>query len=195
MTGRSPNARLFDSGFSLVEVLVAVFILALAATGVAQVLTLAAEANLAAAGRSMSVILASQKLEQLRALDWGFDQREEGWLAVSDLVSDLTRDPPSGGGTGLAASGSSALEQDVPGFVDYVGANGAWLGTGTEPVPGTAYVRRWSIGRFSATADDALVLQVRVIPLRRAHAAGGPSPPGSLPDEVWVVTVVTRKAR
>lgn len=199
VSGPEPLERV--AGFSLVEALIAVFLIAVAATGVAQVLTLAAAANLAATSRTMSTILASQKVEQLRSLNWGYErldggvEGEEGaWQPLSDLSSDLAHEPAAGGGSGLSPSPSAALEESVPGYVDYLGADGAWLGTGSRPVSGTVYVRRWSVGRVSMAPDDMVVLQVRVIPLRREHALGGSTRPGSLPDDVWLITVLTRRA-
>lgn len=63
-----------DRGFSLVEVLVANVILAVGVLSVAQLFTLAIASNIAAAHRTEAAILASQKLEELRAMPWGREQ-------------------------------------------------------------------------------------------------------------------------
>lgn len=63
-----------DRGFSLVEVLVANVILAVGVLSVAQLFTVAIASNITAARRTEAAILASQKLEELRAMPWGSEQ-------------------------------------------------------------------------------------------------------------------------
>ena len=182
------------SGFGLVEVLVAVLILSLAATGVAQLSSSAARANHDAGSRTMATILAAQKLKQLRSLDWAYASDDAGPQPWSDGHSDLSIDPATSAGTGLRPSSVMALERSTSGFVDYLDGRGIWLGTGDSPASGTAFVRRWAITRLPSDPDHSLVLQVRVTALRREVMLTGPTAPGSLPDEVWLTTVVTRKA-
>lgn len=60
-----------DSGFSLLETLVAVGLLVAGVTSLAQLLGLAYASNVAAERQSMSAILAAQKIEELRSIrDW-----------------------------------------------------------------------------------------------------------------------------
>ena len=58
-------------GFSLIEVLMATTILAIGVVSLAQLFTLAVGSNLAATHRTRAAMLAAQKIEELRALDWG----------------------------------------------------------------------------------------------------------------------------
>ena len=123
-------------GFSLLEVLFATTILTVAVMALAQVITVAVRANAAARTSTLSTLLAAQKMEQLRALAWTFD---EAGLPVSDTA-------PGG-----------ALDRDVDGYVDWLDASG---GAVLRP-SAAAFVRRWSIATV-ASNPDTLVLQVVV---------------------------------
>lgn len=73
MSVRSYHAPLASSrGFSLIEVLVAVALVAGAVAGLGQLVTMAMRANAAARAATVSAVLATQKMEQLRA--------EQPWL-------------------------------------------------------------------------------------------------------------------
>ena len=86
-----------NSGFSLVETLVAVLILATALTSLAQLLTTAASATATAGRMTDAALLAAQKVEDLRASSWtareggGLDTPTRGvsrqW-SISPLPSD-----------------------------------------------------------------------------------------------------------
>src|SRR5688572_12960336 len=133
-----------NSGFSLVEVLISMGILTAVSLGVAQLFALSTRANYVARGQTSTTAMAEQKMEQLRALTWGFDSAGTG-LPVSDTSTNLTTDPSSATGAGLNPSPSDALEQNTTGYVDFLDAHGAVVGTGSTP-PGTAaYIRRWAI--------------------------------------------------
>ena len=143
--------RASDDGFSLVETIVATGILAVVLVGLAHLMAVSVENNLAARRRTASVLLAEQKLEQLRGLTWAFDR-------AGSPVTDI----------GLASSPAQSLEQNTAGFVDFLDANGRQLSTGTTVPADAAYVRRWAIDPAGA---QTLILQVLVT---GAHA-GGPS--------------------
>jgi type II secretory pathway pseudopilin PulG len=104
------------AGFSLVEVLVATAIVVTGVAALAQLLTMAADRRRDAGMTAMALVIAGQKLEQLRA---------EPGVA-----------PPSPPG---------ALTADTPGFVDFVDARGAPASAGAlftrrwsiEPIAGT----------------------------------------------------------
>lgn len=187
-----------EGGFSLAEVAVSVGLMAVAAIGVAQLFGVAVNANLASRGQTSSAVLAVQKMEQLRGLTWGFAEGPDGEVgaAVTDLTTNITMDPPTATGGGLSPSPAGSLDQNTPGFVDYVDALGNWVGTGATPPAGTVYVRRWSIEPLPANPNDTLVLQVRVIPARREarrkNTAGGPRT--KFEDETTLVSVKTRRA-
>ena len=84
------HVRNRDDGFSLIEVLVAMIVVVPAVIGAAGMVTLAACAIRDARLESTAVVLASQKLEQLRALEWNADD-VNGGPASSDTTTDLTR--------------------------------------------------------------------------------------------------------
>jgi prepilin-type N-terminal cleavage/methylation domain-containing protein len=126
-----------NSGFSLVEALVAVAIVSVLAVSVAPLLIVSAARAEAARTMSAAALLAGAKLEELRAVPWG-----------SALLS-------------VAPTG--ALAADTPGYVDYLDRAGRAVDAASVgPPPGTAYIRRWSITNLPATPDRALVVQVAV---------------------------------
>ena len=184
-----------SSGFSLVEVLISMGLLTAVSLGVAQLFAVSTRANLVARGQTSTTAMAEQKLEQLRALTWGFDTAGQG-LPVSDTSTNLAVDPPTPTGGGLNPSPADSLEQNTIGYVDFLDANGGYVGTGTT-APGTAaYIRRWSVRPLPTNPNNTLVLQVLVTPV----ANEGSRPPGGgtrqrLPGDAMLVSVKTRKSQ
>jgi prepilin-type N-terminal cleavage/methylation domain-containing protein len=174
-------------GFSLVEVLVCTSLIAVVAIGLAQLTAVAVDATRAAGRDNTALLLAVQKMEQLRSLPWRYDP--SGRYRVSDRITDLTRDPPGTGGTGLTPSPTTSLDRNIAGYVDHLDRRGAWVGAGTTPPPGTSFVRRWSVGSHRLAPADLLRLDVVVLPVRlTAHTGwttGGAIPPGV----VWLSTL------
>src|SRR5512136_1503235 len=120
-----------ERGFSLIEVVIAVGLLAVLSTGIAQLFGMATKANYAAKGQTSTALLAAAKMEQLRSLTWGFDQGPNALgLPVSDLVTNLSVDPSAAGGMGLNPSPAGTLDNNVAGYVDYLDRNGQWVGNG-----------------------------------------------------------------
>ena len=78
------------------------------------------------------MVLAAQKMEQLRGLIPGVDLNEGGTLDTS-----------------------------VAGFADYLDLAGNILGAGGGVPPGTVYVRRWSVAAMPSK-PDLLVIQALV---------------------------------
>jgi prepilin-type N-terminal cleavage/methylation domain-containing protein len=188
---RHPSPHAAEAGFSLLEVIVAVAILATGLVAVAQMFAVSTDTNRSARWASIGTALAQQKIEQIRGLAWGFDA---AGLPKNDFVSDLTVAPPAAaGGAGLSASPQSALTANTPGCVDYLDASGAWVGTGATPVSGTVFVRRWSIEPLPINPNNTLIIQVVVQRLRNGQATTQQSV-GRVPDEVRLVTLKTRKA-
>jgi len=182
-----------SAGFSLVEVMVAATILAVALTSLAQLFAMATRSNSIARNGTFTQILAEQKMEQLRSLTWGFDTLG---LPVSDTTTDTAKSPMGvSGGTGLAPSPSNTLQTVTDGYVDYLDAQGDVLGDGGTVVPdNTAYIRRWFVEPLPTNPNNTLILQVLVT--RRADR--GLSDAGSvrrLPEEARLITVKTRKAQ
>ena len=182
-------------GFSLAEVLVAMGILTAVSLGVAQLFAMSAKANFSAKGDTSATTLAEQKMEQLRGLTWGFDDEAQG-LPVSDTTTNLSVDPAGTNGQGLNPSPAMSLQQNTPGYVDFLDAMGRYVGTGTTPPDGTAYVRRWAIRPLPTNPNNTLVLQVLVSPLgndvNRGASAGDFR---RLPGDALLLSVKTRKAK
>jgi prepilin-type N-terminal cleavage/methylation domain-containing protein len=177
--------RLTESGFSLLEVLVATTVFALAVAGLADVCAVAARANATARVSTLSSMLATQKMEQLRALTWGFD---EAGAPLSDATTDISVSPERpGAGVGLSPSPASALGQNIAGYCDYLDATGRSLGGGTSAPAAAVFARRWSVEPLPSN-PNTLVLQVIVTRAIRGGARG------RLPDDARVVSVKARKA-
>jgi prepilin-type N-terminal cleavage/methylation domain-containing protein len=157
-----------DRGFTLMEVLVAMSILCVAALGSIQLVTVATGMLSRARADSLAATLAASRMEQLRALRFDFDN---AGLPVTDLSTDLSIEPARSAGPGLAPSGGASLDANVGGYADFLDRNGGWLGGGTSPPPGTAFVRRWSIENVDP-AGDLIVVQVLVRPVFAGTAAG-----------------------
>lgn len=184
-----------NDGFSLIEVVVSMAILTVVSLGVAQLFAASTKANIIARGQTSTMALAQQKMEQIRSLTWGFDANGEG-LPVSDTSTNLSVYPMTKDGTGLDPSPWDSMEQNTPGYVDFVDAGGNWVGTG-KTAPGDAvYVRRWSIQPLPTNPNNTLVIQVMVSQLAQEN---------SRTKTIWtrtrmsgdtlLITVKTRKSK
>jgi hypothetical protein len=161
-----------EHGMSLVEVIIAAGILAVSLASLAQLFPIAIHDNIAARDATYETILAEQKIEELRALTWGFD--------------------PHGAPIGdprLSSSPTNALAVDTPGFVDYLDQFGRLVGGGVAASPEGIYTRRWAIDPLPADPEHTLVVQVLVT------RTGSPAPDGAIPrtGRVRLVTVRARK--
>jgi prepilin-type N-terminal cleavage/methylation domain-containing protein len=182
-------------GFSLIEVIISMALLTIVSLGVAQVFAMSTRANYVARGQTSTTALAEQKLEQLRGLTWGFDSEGQG-LPLTDTTTNLAVSPPTATGFGLNPSPADSLESNTTGYVDYLDANGTWVGTGSAP-PGTAmYIRRWNIKPLPTNPNNTLVLQVMVTPIAsEATRIANPSDTRTrMLTDALLVTVKTRKA-
>jgi type II secretory pathway pseudopilin PulG len=130
-----------ERGFSLIETIVAAGIVAGAFAALAQMFALSSAKNTAARNGSSAMVLAGQKMEQLRGLVWGIDLDEGGDLGAS-----------------------------APGFADYADQAGNLLSSGGGIPAGTVYVRRWSVTAMPSKSD-VLILQVLVTRFPPASAA------------------------
>lgn len=173
-------------GFSVIEVLIALALLSVAVLGGVQLVVMAIEAMGAARSQSLSAVLASARLEDLRGLTFDFD---ELGVRSTDVQTDLSTTPRTLAGTGLATGGS--ITANVAGFVDHLDARGGWVGTGPDAPPTAAFTRRWSISPGLAV-PDLLVVEVVVFRVAtRPTAAAGRYLPGS----AYMVTVFSRRQR
>lgn len=136
------------AGFTLVEVLLAAFIVCIAIAGGVHLVALATMQTTEASRAWTARALAQSRLEELRAAAWTYDP---GGAPLSS--ADLNPSPPG------------ALSADVAGFFDALGRYG-------EPASADAmhYRRRWAI-EPSAQDADTLTLHVCVSGVGpRAHA-------------------------
>jgi type II secretory pathway pseudopilin PulG len=186
-----------ESGFSLIEVLIATGLLAFALVSVAQLFALSTRNNVAARYSTLSSMLAEQKMEQLRALTWGFDLLN---LPLSDLSSNTAAFEATGecaaantgAGVGLTPSPGNTLQANVNGYVDYVDENGCGLGGGTVIPANTVYIRRWSVEPLPTNPNNTIILQVLVTP-RFDRGVADEGSVTRLPDEARLISVKTRK--
>ena len=124
-----------SAGFSLVEVLVATAVVVAGVISVAHLIVVSARANRVASTVSSTLLLAQRKMEELIAAD------------------------------GLEPTPAGALSANTPGAVDFLDADGVSLGlAAAAPLPGTAYICRWSIEPLPASPVNAYVLQILVVP-------------------------------
>ncbi len=130
-------------GVSLLEVIVAVGLLSGAVAGLAQLVAIAVRANLGARATTVSVVLATQKMEQLRARP------------------DADRSPPGG-----------SLLDDLPDFSDFFDGSGRPLPAGSGQPAAAFFVRRWSIQPLASDPGQSRVLEVRVLRVATANPAG-----------------------
>jgi hypothetical protein len=164
------NGSHTDRGASLIEALIATALVCSTITGVAQLLLWSRRAVWSSGAETMAVVLAAQKLEQLRTLTWEIDANGQ---PITDGSTDLSTAEPSAGGSGLQVSPLGTLHENTRGFVDYLDSQGGWRGTGVEPPAGSAFVRRWAILPFAADPLNTLVLHVIVLPISDAAVADG----------------------
>jgi len=182
-----------DRGFTLVEVLIAMVLVAIISLSLAGLFAKAVSATHAARYQTSTATLAEQKLEQLRALTWGFDSSGQN-LPVSDTTSDISLAIPTNAGQGLNPSPANSLNVNTAGYVDFLDAAGSWVGTGTTP-PGTAtFIRRWNIQPLPTNPNNTLILQVLVTTVKREARLQAEGPRRRYPDDALVATVKTRKA-
>jgi len=180
-----------DRGTSLVEVLVAIGISAVAIGPIATLLGAGASSLRLAHETSMAAVLAARKMEQLKGAIWAVDA---AGVSFSDTSTDFAAPPPPppAGGHGLTPSPPSSLSENRAGHVDFLDAAGRWVGAGDTAPPGTAYVRRWSVEPVPDDPGDTLVLQVLVVPRARLARAGHVHS-GREPGVVRLVSARTRK--
>ena len=193
-----PN-RNSESGFSLLETLIATFLLAGGVLATAQMFILATKSNSNSMQTTYTAALAQEKMEQLRSLTWGFDTEGQG-LPVSDTSSNLSIDPPDASGNGLNPSPSDTLRNSTGGYVDFLDAHGGYVGTGTTAPPEAVFVRRWSVQPLPTNPNNTLILQVFVTPVandkaRMTGGAGAGQELQRLPGDALLVSVKTRKAQ
>lgn len=181
-----------ESGFTLIETIVATLLLTTGILATAQLFAIATRGNMAAQRSTFAATLAQEKLEQLRGLSWGFD---DVGLPISDYTTNLAVDPPVNNGVGLQPSPDNALSANVNGYVDYLDRHGASLGGGPFAPADTVYVRRWSVEPLPTNPNNTLILQVLVFNVGDRADDGAGAVFDQRRDEARMTTVKTRKSR
>jgi type II secretory pathway pseudopilin PulG len=183
-----------ESGFSLVETLVATGLLAGAVAVLGQMFAISMAENTSARTGTFAAVLAEQKMEQLRGLTWGFDIIG---LPLTDTTSNVALPIQAAtGGPGLSPSPSNSLRSNVSGYVDYVDQFGRIIGGGATVPAQAVYIRRWSVEPLPTNPNNTVILQVLVTRSRNRGTAD--SVAGStrrLRDEARLMTVKTRKSQ
>lgn len=188
----NPRSRRTEAGFSIIEVLVATGLLATALVSLAQLFAIAQASNGAARNSTLTMVLAEQKLEQLRALQYTFDRVG---LPVQDTSTNLAVYPPAAnGGKGLSPHTDNTLQANTDGYVDYLDHYGRTLGGGTVIPENTAYIRRWSVEPLPTNPNNVVILQVLVTRMRdRGVGDAGSVARGA--QEARLMTVKSRKVQ
>ena len=181
-----------QAGFSLAEVLVATGLLATALIALAQLFAIATTTNAAARNSTITMMLAEQKIEQLRALQYTFDR---AGLPVQDTATDLAVYPPlATGGKGLSPHTDNTLQVNTDGYVDYLDSWGRTLGGGTVIPDNTAYIRRWSVEPLPTNPNNVVILQVMVT-RQRDRGTGNAGSVSRGPQEARLMTIKSRKVQ
>jgi prepilin-type N-terminal cleavage/methylation domain-containing protein len=151
-------------GFTLLETMIALCILAVVAAGVLPLGILAAKMTENQGHLSARTAeYAQDKIEQLVVLAYG------------DVTTDTRVFPaPNAGGSGLAVGGSLNTAAPSALYADYLDVNGNVLAAAGGPPAGWYYMRAWQI-----TQPRANLKQITVIARVNALAFGGP---GLLPQ-------------
>jgi type II secretory pathway pseudopilin PulG len=209
-TGRGERGSLRRArGFTLVEVVIAAGLLIALCIGAATLLTLTLATIARSRHRAMALVLARAKLEQVLSLTWSARNIGGVLVLASDDLTDASRAPPTAAGRGTLPSPIDTLTVSRDGYVDYLDAQGQWVGaaagTGAGPAAGGAggsggsgsggsgaavpasamYARRWSIERRGTGAAELLLVQVMVTTAAAARA-GAAAFGRTDRDTVWI---------
>lgn len=174
-------------GFALLEVLIASALIATIAAGATLLVSMALRASRQSRVRTIAALLASEKMEQLRSLTWTHVTTPAPAISMSysDLTTDLSNSPATDDGPGLLTSPAGTLTANVVGYVDYLDANGRWIGHGPSAPAPAVYIRRWAVRSLAADPDNILVLEV----VAGTRGASGVL----LSDTVRLVSIEARK--
>ena len=189
---KSNFSRKSEAGFSIVEVIVATGLLASALVALAQLFAIATTTNANARSSTITMMLAEQKIEQLRGLQYTFDRVG---LPVQDTETDLAVYPPlATGGKGLSPHTDNTLQVNTDGYVDYLDHYGRTLGGGTVIPDNTAFIRRWSVEPLPTNPNNVIILQV-LVTRNRDRGTGNAGSVSRGPNEARLMTIKSRKVQ
>ena len=152
-------------GFSLIEVLVALSLLGCAVGALSQLIVASAQATADARRLALASVLASQKMEELRAV-----------------------------GSDLSPESTGSLRRNVDGRCDFLDEYGRGLGGGTRPPEGTTFIRRWAIEALPSDPSSTFLLRVAVMPRTWRGSSPASSADPRAFGGAEIVTIHTRRA-
>lgn len=162
------------NGFTLIEVVVAIGLLAGGLLAVAELSLVGGTAARHARRLSLALGAATIRMEQLHGLAWGYDV---SGIERHDVESDLSRcEVAPSGGRGLSPSPPDAFLRNTDGYSDYLDANGVCLASVGGAPAGAAFERRWSVSPFDAAQPESLLIRVGVFARQRSGLADGGKP-------------------
>jgi hypothetical protein len=180
-----------EGGFSVIEAVLSAALLATALVALAQLLVNATGVTVRLRSATYAMVLAEQKVEELRALEFTVDGH--GVPHTDETTNTATVPETATGGTGLRPSSAESLVSNVTGYVDHVDAAGRKVGDGSPtPPPDAIYTRRWAIEPAPGDPANTIVIQVSVVGARTPPSSTGA--PRRL-EEARLLTVRTRTAR
>ena len=165
-------------GFSLVEAVIGLALVGSVCATAALALVASRAMSVRARHEAIGAVTARARLAELASLAFGIALGPSGDpVEVTDTTSDLSGDPPGGGGPGLTPSPADALWIDRPGYVDYLDETGRAIGAGADVRASAAYVRRWAIVRQGRGAGEVASFAVVVAPIALADRLAAEGPP------------------
>ena len=142
---RLVRTKQLQSGLTLIETMIALVVLLIAAAGILAATTVAIPTT------------ENQGHLSARATEYAQDKMEQLLnLKFCDATSDTTQFPTvNAGGTGLTIGGSIPPAAAVNGYVDYLDVNGNLLGGGAAPPANWYFRRQWQVSSLAGTAMTA----------------------------------------
>lgn len=181
-------------GVTLIETLIGLALMAMLAVTMAWLLAFGRGVTQSTRRHTVALWLARARLEQLRGLVFARQLLALGGVVeVTDLTTALSGREPRLGGPGLGVAPADALIASRAGYVDYLDAQGRWVGEDERIARSAAFVRRWQVRRLGAGAGEVVSFEVLVAPTAVA-ARASPADLLAHPDVVRLIGARARRA-
>jgi competence protein ComGC len=152
-------------GVTLIETIIALGIIAVLVVTMATLMAVGREVMWATRHEAVALALARARLEQLEGLAFSiYALASGGTVEITDLVTDLSQAAPGVGGRGLSTGPADALIDPQAGYVDYLDAQGQWVGADPSAARRAAYTRRWTVRRIGSGSTEIVTFEVMVAP-------------------------------
>lgn len=153
------------SGFTLIEVTIALGLLSILLLTVAMLIARGRMVVWQGRQELVALVSARTRLDELSALSFSTHALSAGGsVNVTDLVTNLSGSEPSIGGPGLGTGPDDALVVSHAGYVDHLDADGRWVSDATFLPPEAVFTRRWCVRRVGSGAAEAVLFEVLVAP-------------------------------